>query len=108
MVRTASYAIILIIAFGQVLLSVVAFVPVTSDGLVTYASLSTRKNGWFDNLFPQLNDAEAEKARREKFPEQYPATYEMSNFKVPTDSPDAASSTPQANSARRKTTGTCL
>jgi TLD len=90
MVRAASYAIILIIAFGQVLISVIAFVPFTSDGLVTYASLSTRKNGWFDNLFPQLNDAEAEKARREKFPEQYPATYEMSNFKVPTDGSDAA------------------
>jgi hypothetical protein len=89
MVRASTYAIILTVSFEQVVLSVVAFSP-TSDNFVTHASFSTRKSGWFDYLFPQLNDVEADEDRKTKFPEQYPATYEMSNRKVPTDGPDAA------------------
>jgi hypothetical protein len=89
MICASIYAIILTVTFEQVVLSVVAFSS-PSDNFVTHASFSTSKSGWFDNLFPQLNDAEADEERKSKFPEQYPATYEMSNFKVPTDGPDAA------------------
>ena len=54
---------------------------------------TTRYAGsWLEKVFPQLsngNDAQAEADRRKKFPEQYPATYDMSTVVVPSDGPEA-------------------
>lgn len=41
--------------------------------------------GWFDNLFPQLNDEQLESDRIQQFPEQYPATYDLSTVVVEAD-----------------------
>lgn len=57
---------------------------------VTHSSLITQQFGWFDNLFPQLNDVEADEDRRRQFPEQYPATYEISTIRVASDTKEAA------------------
>lgn len=45
--------------------------------------------GWLDNFLPK-NDPEAEATRMKQFPEQYPATYEMSTITDSSDSKDAA------------------
>lgn len=51
---------------------------------------ATKLHGWFDSLFPQLNDQDAEQDRIKRFPEQYPATYEFSDVQVDSDGVEAA------------------
>ena len=93
MVRVSSATFLSAAAFGAMLLhSIFAFTPSSSriSEEVTHSPMSTQLFGWFDSLFPQLNDVEAGEERKRQFPEQYPATYEMSSVQVPTDSKEAA------------------
>jgi len=59
--------------------------------------IRTQLFGWFDSFPPkvasnssQRNDAAPDSGRRQEFPEQYPATYELLTRKFPGDSRDAA------------------
>ena len=69
-----------------------SFLPATSfaSKIQSVPTSLVLRQGWFDNFFPQLNDSEAEDDRRNKFPEQYPATYAMSATRVSSDSKEAA------------------
>ena len=49
----------------------------------------TVMQGWFDRLFPTQDNAEADADRRRQFPEQYPATYVLSDEIVQGDGQDA-------------------
>eukprot|EP00559_Dactyliosolen_fragilissimus_P008445 CAMPEP_0184865318 /NCGR_PEP_ID=MMETSP0580-20130426/17685_1 /TAXON_ID=1118495 /ORGANISM="Dactyliosolen fragilissimus" /LENGTH=322 /DNA_ID=CAMNT_0027364465 /DNA_START=84 /DNA_END=1052 /DNA_ORIENTATION=- len=51
----------------------------------------TARYGWLDSLFPQIDpnqSAKYEADRKRNFPEQYPATYEMSDAMVESDDDD--------------------
>lgn len=78
------------ITFCQSTPSISAFLH-SSHSATAYSSTCTQRYGWFDNLFPQLDNVEADEERRRQYPEQYSATYEMSSITVPGDSKEVAS-----------------
>jgi hypothetical protein len=52
---------------------------------------AVQMQGWFDNLFPApISDSSSAGSDRQlKYPEQYPATYDLSDMKVSSDDADA-------------------
>jgi len=72
--------------------SALAFTPSPPNFNTATRSYTSRTtmNGWFDNLFPKLIDVEADEDRRRQYPEQYPATYELSTVQVPSDTKEVA------------------
>ena len=47
-----------------------------------------RLNGWLDNFLPPKEDVEYDTKRKQQYPEQYPATYELLKDPLPSDEND--------------------
>ena len=57
-----------------------------------HSSISTCRLGWLDNFLPQkIDNDESDQERRRQYPEQYPASYELSSIQVAGDTKEVAS-----------------
>lgn len=75
-----------LLVLGSIVEIAVGWVPYN----VQRASCTTvALSGWLDNFLPQLNDEQLEVDRIQRYPEQYPAVYELSDVVVPSDTPEA-------------------